>query len=143
LVSGEPIPPATAGTVQNMTVTGLSANTLYYFAMKTQDEVPNVSSVSNVPSLSTTANPDTTAPAVVTDLTLSGATTSSLVLTWTAPGDDLNVGTAALYDIRYSTSPIVTSADFTAASLVSGEMAPAVNGTVQSMTVTGLSSNTL
>jgi len=143
LVSGEPIPPSAAGTVQNMTVTGLSANTLYYFAMKTQDEVPNVSTVSNAPSLSTSANPDTIVPAEITDLALSGATTSSIVLTWTAPGDDEDVGTASLYDIRYSNSPIVTAADYTAAALVSGEPVPAPAGTVQTMTVTGLSANTL
>jgi len=64
------------------------------------------------------------------------------VLTWTAPGDDGSTGTATLYDIRYSSSPIVTLADFTAAALVSGEPAPAVAGTVQTMTVGGLTSNT-
>jgi phosphodiesterase/alkaline phosphatase D-like protein len=142
LVSGEPIPPSTAGTVQNMTVTGLSANTTYYFAMKVQDEVPNVSTVSNVPSLATAANPDVTAPSSVTNLALSSPTTSSMVLTWTAPGDDGAVGTANLYDIRYSTAPIVTPADFTAASQVSGEPIPTVAGTAQNMTVTGLSANT-
>ena len=48
-VSGEPTP-ATAGTAQNMTVSGLSADTTYYFAIKTADEVPNWSGLSNVPS---------------------------------------------------------------------------------------------
>jgi phosphodiesterase/alkaline phosphatase D-like protein len=142
LVSGEPIPPSTAGTVQNMTVTGLSANTTYFFAMKAQDEVPNLSLVSNVPSLATAANPDTTAPSSITTLALSGATTSSIVLTWTATGDDGGVGTANLYDIRYSTAPIVTSADYTAASMVSGEPIPTPAGTIQTRTVTGLSANT-
>jgi hypothetical protein len=142
LVSGEPAP-AVAGTVQNMTVTGLSANTLYYFAMKTSDEVPNISTVSNIPSLSTAVAPDIIPPAAISNLALSGATTSSIVLTWTAPGDDTNTGTATLYDIRYATSPIVTAGDFTAASLVSGEPAPAVAGTLQNMTVSGLSANTL
>jgi len=37
-----------------------------------------------------------------------GATplTVSVTLAWTAPGGDGNTGTAALYDIRYSTSPL-------------------------------------
>ncbi len=49
---------------------------------------------------------DTTPPANVTDLSVSTATTNSLTLTWTAPGDDGNNGTAAEYDIRYATSNI-------------------------------------
>ena len=36
-----------------MTITGLSASTTYYFAMKTLDEVPNTSGLSNVPSAAT------------------------------------------------------------------------------------------
>lgn len=53
--AGEPSP-AEAGTSQSFTVTGLSASTTYYFAMKTSDEVPNVSGLSNVPSGTTTAS---------------------------------------------------------------------------------------
>jgi hypothetical protein len=84
---------------------------------------------------------DVTAPAAVT-LSLSGATSSSILVSWTAPGDDAAVGTAASYDLRYSTSAIVTAADFAAATAVVGEPAPAVAGTAQSMTVSGLSAAT-
>ncbi len=52
--SGEPAP-AAAGTGQSMTVSGLSASTTYYFAMKTKDEVPNESGLSNVVSKATAA----------------------------------------------------------------------------------------
>ena len=48
---------------------------------------------------------DTTPPATVADLTPSNVTTTSVTLTWTAPGDDGLTGTAASYDIRYSTVP--------------------------------------
>ena len=48
-MTGEPTP-AAAGTSQNMTVSGLTASTTYYFAMKTSDEVPNTSALSNVAS---------------------------------------------------------------------------------------------
>ncbi len=140
-VIGEPAP-ALAGTAQTMTVTGLSAATTYYFVMKAQDEVPNVSAKSNVPSLATLVQPDVTAPAAVIDLSLSGATVNSLVLGWTAPGDDGAAGTAAAYDIRYSTSAIASDADFAAAVQVIGEPAPALAGTAQTMTVTGLSAAT-
>lgn len=48
-VTGEPSPSA-AGTVESMTVTGLAPGGTYYFAIKTEDEVPNVSAISNSPS---------------------------------------------------------------------------------------------
>ncbi len=44
--TGEPSP-STAGTFENITVTGLSSATTYYFAIKTADEVPNWSGISN------------------------------------------------------------------------------------------------
>ncbi len=52
-VAEEPIP-SMAGTAQSMTVTGLSQNTTYYFAIKSSDEAPNTSPISNVPDLTTT-----------------------------------------------------------------------------------------
>ncbi len=51
--TGEPTP-AAAGSAQGMTVSGLSAGTTYYFAIKTSDEVPNISALSNVVSAATT-----------------------------------------------------------------------------------------
>ena len=51
--SGEPSP-SIAGSSESMTVSGLTAGTIYYFVIKTSDEVPNESDLSNVPSLSTT-----------------------------------------------------------------------------------------
>jgi formylglycine-generating enzyme required for sulfatase activity len=45
---GEPLP-GPAGSVQSMTVSGLLASQHYYFALKTEDEVPNASGVSNSP----------------------------------------------------------------------------------------------
>jgi len=49
---------------------------------------------------------DTAPPAILTNLEVSGATASSITLTWTAPGDDGNTGRASYYDLRCSTSPI-------------------------------------
>jgi hypothetical protein len=45
-VTGEPTP-LVAGSSQNCIVTGLSANTTYYFSLKTADGIPNWSSISN------------------------------------------------------------------------------------------------
>jgi RHS repeat-associated protein len=52
--TGEPFPQA-PGTSQSFTVTGLSASTTYYFAIKTGDEASNWSAVSNSPSATTSA----------------------------------------------------------------------------------------
>lgn len=139
-VSDEPTP-SVAGTSQTMTVSGLSAVTTYYFAIKTSDEVPNTSSISNVVSLATTATPDTTAPAAVANLAASNASASTIDLAWTAPGDDASSGTATSYDIRYSTSNITTG-NWASATQVSGEPTPQVAGTNQTLTVSGLSSGT-
>jgi hypothetical protein len=62
--TGEPAP-LVAGTQQTFTVTGLQSQTTYYFAMKTGDEVPNWSALSNVPTGTTL---DITPPAAITDL---------------------------------------------------------------------------
>jgi hypothetical protein len=139
-VTGEPTPSA-AGSSETYTVTGLSASTLYYFALKTDDEVPNTSGLSNVPSLSTTATADTTAPADTTDLAAGNATASTIKITWTAPGDDGSTGTADSYDVRYSTSAI-TAGNWSSATTVTGEPTPSVAGSSESYTVTGLTAET-
>ena len=66
------------------------------------------------------------------------STPTSVTLTWTAPGDDSLSGTAALYDVRYATTPI-DAASFGAAVAATGEPAPQVAGSTESMLVTGLS----
>ncbi|MBO9605023.1 MAG: right-handed parallel beta-helix repeat-containing protein [Paenibacillaceae bacterium] len=83
------------------------------------------------------ASADVTPPAAVADLAASGAAANSLQLTWTAPGDDGTIGTAASYDVRYSQSPI-TAANWASATPASGVPAPAAAGTVQTMTLSGL-----
>lgn len=60
--------PSTSGARDSVTVTGLSPETTYYFALRVADEVPNWSLVSNVVSRLTAAAPDTMPPARVTDL---------------------------------------------------------------------------
>ncbi|MDD5342579.1 MAG: fibronectin type III domain-containing protein [Patescibacteria group bacterium] len=136
-VSGEPVP-SIAGSSESMTVSGLNSNTTYYFALKTSDEAPNVSGISNVPSLATL---DITAPAAVSNLAATNATGSSIDLSWTAPGDDVNSGTASLYDVRYSTSNI-TGGNWSSATQATGEPTPSIAGSTESITVSGLNSET-
>ncbi len=50
--TGEPAP-SVATSAENMTVTGLTCDTQYYFAVKTMDEASNTSLISNIPSTNT------------------------------------------------------------------------------------------
>lgn len=135
--TGTPTPTA-SGTRQSVTVTGLNPNTTYYFALKTADEVPNWSGISNVVSRTTSAAPDTIRPAPIATLVVTGVTETSASLRWTAVGDDSLTGTATSYDVRYSTTPI-TAANWSSATQATGEPTPAGSGTVTNFTVSGLS----
>ena len=84
---------------------------------------------------------DTIPPSVITDLTAGTITTSSVALSWTASGDDGNVGTSTRYNLKYSTSPI-TEASWSSASSFISMPAIKVAGSLQSVTVSGLFSNT-
>ena len=138
--TGTPTPTA-SGTRQSVVVTGLTPNTTYFFAIKTADEVPNWSGLSNVISRTTLAAPDTIRPAPTTTMLVTATTETSASLRWTAVGDDSLTGTAASYDVRYSTSPI-TTANWNAATQTTGEPAAVAAGTVLNFTVTGLSRET-
>lgn len=94
-------------------------------------------------SFTPTSSPvDNLPPAAISDLTVSNPTQSTADLRWTAPGDDMNIGIATSYDIRYSTSAI-NDGNWASATQVSGEPVPLIAGTSQSMTVMGLLPSTL
>jgi hypothetical protein len=76
-------------------------------------------------------------PGSVEDLRVDAATQSSVTLIWTASGDSGDAGTAATYDIRFSTKKF-TDADWTILTQVSGEPAPRLAGTSQSKSVNSL-----
>jgi chitodextrinase len=133
--------PAAPGTQQSTTVSGLLPSTTYWFAIKTADEVPNWSAISNVISRTTLAAPDTIRPAPVSTLAPTGTTETTASLGWTAVGDDSLTGTATSYDLRYSTSPI-TAANWGSSTPAVGEPTPGAPGTAQGFTVTGLNRQT-
>ncbi len=66
---------------------------------------------------------------------------SAVVLSWTTPGDDSLTGIATAFDMRYSTSPLLAG-NFSSGTKVNSMPAPAAPGTVQTVTVNGLSPNT-
>ena len=81
--------------------------------------------------------PDLSAPSPVTDLTAVYSTITSVTLTWTAPGDDGDRGTASQYDVRYATVP-VTEETWVSALQAEGEPSPGAAGGTETFTVRGL-----
>ena len=69
--------------------TGLNPATTYSYALFARDEVPNYASPATGQGTTTSTPPpaDTTPPGPITSLTITGATTSTLNLTWTNPTD--------------------------------------------------------
>ncbi|HKB07987.1 MAG TPA: S8 family serine peptidase, partial [Candidatus Polarisedimenticolia bacterium] len=88
------------------------------------------------------AEPDTVPPGAIADLYAVDPASNSIALTWTATGDDGNVGTAAFYDLRYATTPI-DDAGFASATQVQGVPAPAAAGSAERFEVTGLDPDTI
>lgn len=87
------------------------------------------------------ANSDIIAPEAISDLHGIDRTESSVDLSWTAPGDDANTGTAASYDIRYSLTPVTNETEWENAKSVSGP-APQTAGNLEYFTVGGLANGT-
>jgi len=124
--------------------TGLTNGTAYYFRAFAHDVLLNYATTTGGAQATATPvpPPDTTPPAAITNLSAIALNARSITLNWTAVGNDGNVGTAASYDARYSTSAI-TVANFAAATQLAGEPAPKINGSVETMTVTWTEANPL
>jgi subtilisin family serine protease len=103
-------PPGPAGTADSVTVAGLPEGSTWWFAMRVFDRVGNASAVSN----SDSASLPGLAPAAITDLRVLSVAESTVVLAWTASGDDGNVGRPLGYRIAASPAPL-DSAGFDAA----------------------------
>lgn len=84
---------------------------------------------------------DTTAPAVITGITVIGVTHDTATIRWIATGDDGNVGTASGYVIRYYTSPI-NAGNWSMASIANVAITPLPSGQVMSAVMTGLTPET-
>ena len=124
---------------------GISAVNLKQVLLNFADDVPSLAGITvsggRLNAFFPIADPDDTAPGFVDDLATETPTSNSIFLRWTATGDDGEVGTAASYDLRYSTAPI-DDANFAAATPAVGTPSPAMSGTVQTMEVLGLDPST-
>ena len=87
------------------------------------------------------AEPDSTPPDAVSDLSVGQPGSNWLVLHWTATGDDGTTGTASGYDLRYATFPI-TAENFATATPASNEPDPGAPGTAEEVQVRGLAFDT-
>ncbi len=76
-------------------------------------------------------------PSPISDLTITSAVSNSMTLRWTAPGNFGQSGTAAGYDLRFSSSPIDAS-NFASAQKVLPGPTPMLAGTPQAFEVTHL-----
>lgn len=132
---GEPFPEV-AGELQKMTITGLIPDREFFFSIRAGDEIINWSELgSDIPGNTRAA--ESIPPSAITDLTVIHVTTTSVELSWTAPGDDGDVGQATGYDIRHYNFPF-TEETWAYGAYVIGEPAPGAPGTKESMLITGL-----
>jgi hypothetical protein len=83
---------------------------------------------------------DQTAPAQITLTVPPASPTDRAILSWVAPGDDGNTGTATSYELRYSTSAI-NAGNFSQATLAS-TTTPQAAGANETVTVSGLTQDT-
>lgn len=98
-----PPTPQWSGEREIFIVSGLAANTQYYFALRTADEVPNWSGISNNAAATTNLPPDETGPEQVTDLAIENVGATLVTLTWTTPADAGQSGQVIDYEFYYST----------------------------------------
>jgi hypothetical protein len=153
---GNPVPDVTisAGPSGSGTTDSCGAYTITGLNTGTYTIAPSKSGYTFSPTLRTVSVPpdatgqdftgtpmptDTTPPAAITDLTATtGCAPGTVVLSWTAPGDDGNVSTATDYVVRYAVTPIESQFGWLLATDVEGEPAPQPAGAPQSMTISGL-----
>ncbi len=135
-------PPAVAGTGESLLVCLGSPDSTHFLALKAVDEAGNESAMSNVASFSSTADTDTIPPARIQDLRARPTSSQSVLLVWTAVGDDGGKGRAANYDIRSSISADSLRAWDLVAARLGQELAPRQAGSAESLLIESLVPNT-
>lgn len=147
--------PAPPGTLQSFRLRRLPAETTLHAAIRTRDDAGRWSGLSNVVSFTTTSLPagpppdgpspddppgdpgDTTIPSPVDDLMALAPAVTTVLLAWTAVGDDGGSGTAYAYDLRYATGPIDPES-YDDATRYSAVPAPGTAGEIEAVTIFGL-----
>lgn len=132
--------PGVPGEKQSFVVKGLEENTRYWFAVRSihmgEDGKPVYSFPSNQVEIVT--KKDTKAPGEITDLAAVAGSTQ-IKLSWTATGNDGDLGTADAYELYVSKNEIT---DQNKGDLVEGMIAPAASGEKEAFVVKGLDADT-
>jgi len=115
--------PQVSGETEVALIPGLERGT-WFFGLKTADEVLNWSSLSNI--VVATVG-DSIPPAAIEDLLAEKGDREEIILSWTAPGDDGDVGQSEAYDLRVAKEP-VTEANWADAASISGPSIPGTAG---------------
>ncbi|MCK5219705.1 fibronectin type III domain-containing protein, partial [bacterium] len=113
------------GSSEQYDIGGLTPSQTYYIAIKTVDNCLNSSDIDDNAALEATqaqaaaASTAPIPPAAITDLVASaGSALGTVNLQWTAPGDDgAGGGNCSGYEVRYSTSGQITTANYNSASI--------------------------
>ncbi len=103
--------PGAAASADSTDLLGLPEGSTWWFAMRVLDEAGNASALSNPDSASLPGQP----PGTIADLRVLSVSESTVVVAWTATGDDGNTGRPLAYHISASPEPIVDDAAFAAA----------------------------
>ncbi len=108
----------TSVTSTSAAITGLSSGTTYAFTVKAKDAAGNVSAASTVLNV-TTGTADTQAPTIPAALVVTGVTTTTVSLSWTASTDNVAV---TGYDVYQGTTlkTTVTTTSTTVTGLTAG-----------------------
>ena len=131
----EPVPQP-SGSPESLLIGNLTPETDYYFALKTRDDVPLWSDLSNVAQARISVGNDSVPPTPVNDLEAALWAGTQVHLRWTAPGDDRSPVKVAEYDIRYMTQTI-DSTNWEAACQADNIPTPRSPGSVQDLIVPG------
>lgn len=131
--------PSAAGMSERFTINGLESKSTFYAAIKALDEFGNASELSNIVRAKTK---DADPPATIMDLKVVDLQEDSLILEWTAPGEDGMQGQATAYDVRYSSLPI-TDNTWSTAQMIPLVPKPSPAGSIERMTINDLAPDTL
>lgn len=128
-----PVPaPKLAGSLEVVDVGGLPEGRDVWFAVRTQDDAGNWSGVSETVRVTVPAIP----PGAITDVQVVETGRDYAVITFTAPGDDGDVGRVSAYDLRWAASPI-TAGTFPEARRAATQ-APQQAGALERIRIDGL-----
>jgi hypothetical protein len=127
-----PTTPKSAGDNESFILSGLTPDVPYYFAIEALDETNNRGDLSTPHDANATALNDVTPPGKVTDLTATNLTAetdllahTTILLNWTAPGDDNTTGgPCSKYIIKFSTNQITNQAEFNSATTYPFSLTP-------------------